>query len=83
MRAPGLSWRRLPLTLWSLYATSVLQIVATPALGSAMLVLVADRVFGLGHFDAAKGGSPLAYQQLFWFYAHNAIYLALLPGSAW
>ncbi|HEY3445846.1 MAG TPA: cbb3-type cytochrome c oxidase subunit I [Myxococcales bacterium] len=80
MRAPGLSWRKLPLLLWALYATSLLQIVATPALGSAMLVLVADRLFGLGQFDVARGGSPLVYQQLFWFYAHNAVYLALLPG---
>lgn len=79
-RAPGLTWRKLPLTLWALYATSILQIVATPALGSAMLVLLADRYFGSGQFDAAKGGSPLAYQQLFWFYAHNAVYLALIPG---
>ncbi|MGC4122233.1 MAG: cbb3-type cytochrome c oxidase subunit I [Myxococcales bacterium] len=80
MRAPGLSWHKLPMTLWALYATSLLHLVATPALGSAMLVLLADRAFGLGQFDVAKGGSPLVYQQLFWFYAHNAVYLALLPG---
>src|ERR1041385_376790 len=80
LRAPGLTWYRLPLFLWSLYATSVILVLATPVLAITLLLVALDRVFGIGIFDPARGGDPLLFQHLFWFYSHPAVYIMILPG---
>jgi cytochrome c oxidase subunit 1 len=80
MRAPGLTWSRLPLFLWSLYATSLIFVLGTPVLAISLLLLVAERVFHVGVFDPTLGGDPLLFQHLFWFYSHPAVYVMILPG---
>jgi cytochrome c oxidase subunit 1 len=80
LRAPGLSWHRLPLFVWSIYATSIIQVIATPVLGMALLLVGVDRAFGLSIFDPALGGDPLLFQHLFWFYSHPAVYIMVLPA---
>ncbi|HET9716458.1 MAG TPA: cbb3-type cytochrome c oxidase subunit I [Pseudolabrys sp.] len=80
LRAPGLTWYRLPLFLWSLYATSAILVLATPVLAMTLLLIALDRVFGIGIFDPARGGDPLLFQHLFWFYSHPAVYIMILPG---
>jgi len=80
LRPRGMTWFRMPLMLWSLYATGVIQILATPVLGITLLLLIADRGFGLGIFDPAKGGDPILYQHFFWFYSHPAVYIMILPA---
>ncbi len=80
MRAPGLTWFRLPLFCWAMYATSIIQILGTPVLGSAILLLAVERVLRVGIFDPALGGDPLLFQHLFWFYSHPAVYIMILPA---
>lgn len=80
MRAPGLTWFRLPLFIWSLYATSLIFVLATPVLAITFFLLVAERLFGVGVFDPNLGGDPLLFQHLFWFYSHPAVYIMILPG---
>ena len=80
LRAPGLTWYRLPLFLWSLYATSVILVLATPVLAMTLLLVALERLFGIGIFDPARGGDPLLFQHLFWFYSHPAVYIMILPG---
>jgi cytochrome c oxidase subunit 1 len=80
LRAPGLTWYRLPLFLWSLYATSVILVLATPVLAMTLLLIALDRIASIGIFDPAKGGDPLLFQHLFWFYSHPAVYIMILPG---
>ena len=80
MRAPGLTWNRLPLFVWAMYAVSLVQVLATPVLGVTMLLLFAERVFGIGIFDPAKGGDPILFQHFFWFYSHPAVYIMILPA---
>lgn len=80
MRAPGQTWRRLPLFVWSQYATSVIQVLATPVLAITLLLLIMERGFGIGIFDPAKGGDPVLFQHFFWFYSHPAVYIMILPG---
>src|SRR4051794_23637263 len=80
LRAPGLTWYRLPLFLWSLYATSVILVLATPVLAMTLLLVALDRFAGIGIFDPAKGGDPLLFQHLFWFYSHPAVYIMVLPA---
>ena len=80
MRAPGLTWFRLRLFLWSTYATSVILVLATPVLAMTLLLIAAERLFGVGIFDPALGGDPLLFQHLFWFYSHPAVYIMVLPG---
>ncbi|HZP79451.1 MAG TPA: cbb3-type cytochrome c oxidase subunit I [Pseudolabrys sp.] len=80
LRAPGLTWYRLPLFLWSLYATSVILVLATPVLAMTLFLLAIERIFGVGIFDPSLGGDPLLYQHLFWFYSHPAVYIMILPG---
>ncbi|MEX2584880.1 MAG: cbb3-type cytochrome c oxidase subunit I, partial [Balneolaceae bacterium] len=80
MRSPGLSWDRLPLFLWSLYATSIIQILATPVLAITLLLLTMERLLGIGIFDPALGGDPVLYQHFFWFYSHPAVYIMIVPG---
>jgi cytochrome c oxidase subunit 1 len=82
MRAPGLTWFRLPLFVWSMYATSVVMLLATPVLAITLVLLMIERVLGVGIFDPALGGDPVLYQHLFWFYSHPAVYIMILPGMA-
>jgi len=80
LRAPGLTWFRLPLFIWSMYATSIIQVLATPVVGITFLLLAAERIFGVGFFDPAKGGDPLLFQHFFWFYSHPVVYVMILPA---
>jgi cytochrome c oxidase subunit I len=80
LRAPGMLWSRLPLFVWSHYATSLILVLATPVLAITLLLLVAERVLGIGIFDPALGGDPVLFQHFFWFYSHPAVYIMILPG---
>ncbi|WP_372090689.1 cbb3-type cytochrome c oxidase subunit I [Tistrella mobilis] len=80
LRAPGMTWGRLRLFVWSHYATSIILVLATPVLSIALVLIAAERLFGLGVFDPALGGDPLLFQHLFWFYSHPAVYIMVLPA---
>jgi cytochrome c oxidase subunit 1 len=80
MRAPGMRWYRLPLFIWSIYATSLIFVLATPVLAITLLLIAAERGLGLGIFDPKLGGDPLLFQHLFWFYSHPAVYIMILPS---
>jgi cytochrome c oxidase subunit 1 len=80
MRAPGVTWTKLPLFVWAIYGTSIIQVLATPVLGMVLVLVMLERMGGLGFFDPARGGDPLLYQHLFWFYSHPAVYIMILPG---
>ena len=80
MRAPGLTWYRLPLFVWALYATSIVQLLATPVLAITLVMLMFERIVHVGIFDPALGGDPLLYQHMFWFYSHPAVYIMILPA---
>ncbi len=80
LRADGMSWGRLPLFVWSLYATAWVQILATPILGITLVLIIAERLLGTGLFDPTRGGDPLMYQHLFWIYSHPAVYIMILPA---
>jgi len=80
LRPPGMTWFRLPLFLWSLYATAIIQILATPVLGITVLLLIVERTAQLGIFHPGLGGDPLLYQHFFWFYSHPAVYIMILPA---
>ena len=80
LRAPGLTWFKMPLFVWGLYATAVIQIAATPVLGITLLLLIMERLVGIGIFNPALGGDPVLYQHFFWFYSHPAVYIMILPG---
>ena len=80
MRAPGMTWFRLPLFVWSNYAASVLMVLGTPVLAIAIVLVALERTVGIGVFDPTKGGDPLLFQHLFWFYSHPAVYIMILPG---
>ncbi len=80
LRPPGMGWFQMPLFLWSLYATSVIQVLATPVLGITLLLLIAERVLGVGIFDPVMGGDPVLFQHFFWFYSHPAVYIMILPA---
>jgi len=80
MRMPGMTWFRLPLFVWGLYATAIIQVVATPVIGITMVLLILERVWGIGIFDPAMGGDPVLFQHFFWFYSHPAVYIMILPG---
>jgi len=82
MRAPGLTWFRLPLFVWSIYATSIIMLLATPVLAITLVLLMIERTLGVGIFDPALGGDPVLYQHLFWFYSHPAVYIMILPAMA-
>jgi cytochrome c oxidase subunit 1 len=82
MRAPGLTWYRLPLFVWSMYATSVVIMLATPVLAITLVLLMVERALQVGIFDPALGGDPVLYQHMFWFYSHPAVYIMILPGMA-
>src|SRR5580704_2895020 len=80
MRAPGMTWFRMPLFVWSHYAASLLMVLGTPVLAISLVLVALERVFGIGVFDPTKGGDPLLFQHLFWFYSHPAVYIMILPG---
>jgi cytochrome c oxidase subunit 1 len=80
LRAPGMTWFRLPLFVWGIYATAWVQILATPVIGITLVLIILERYFGVGVFDPAKGGDPLLYQHLFWIYSHPAVYIMILPA---
>ena len=80
MRAPGMTWNRLPLFVWSIYSTSIVQVLATPVLGITVLLLFLERLLHIGIFDPALGGDPILFQHFFWFYSHPAVYIMILPG---
>jgi cytochrome c oxidase subunit 1 len=82
MRAPGLTWFRLPLFVWAMYATSIVIMLATPVLAITLVMLMVERTLGVGIFDPALGGDPVLYQHMFWFYSHPAVYIMILPGMA-
>lgn len=80
LRAPGMTIYRMPLFVWSLYSTAIIQVLATPVLAITLLLLVAERTFGVGIFDPALGGDPVLFQHFFWFYSHPAVYIMILPA---
>jgi cytochrome c oxidase subunit 1 len=80
MRAPGMTFFRMPLSVWGLYSTAWVQILATPVIGITLVLVIMERLFGVGVFDPAKGGDPLLYQHLFWIYSHPAVYIMILPA---
>jgi cytochrome c oxidase subunit 1 len=80
MRAPGLTWFRLPLFVWSHYATALIQVLGTPVLAVTLFLVALERVLHFGFFDPARGGDPVLFQHLFWFYSHPAVYIMILPG---
>src|SRR5580692_867007 len=82
MRAPGITWGRMPLFVWGMYATALMQILATPVLAITLLLLIAERFFGIGIFDPKLGGDPVLFQHFFWFYSHPAVYIMIVPGIA-
>jgi cytochrome c oxidase subunit 1 len=80
LRPAGMKWDRVPLFLWGLYATAVIQVVATPVLGMTLLLLIVERLFHVGIFNSYYGGDPLLFQHFFWFYSHPAVYIMILPA---
>jgi cytochrome c oxidase subunit 1 len=80
MRAKGMGFFRMPLFVWSLYATSWIQVIATPVVGITLVLVVLERTLGIGFFDPAAGGDPILYQHLFWIYSHPAVYIMILPA---
>jgi cytochrome c oxidase subunit 1 len=80
MRAPGMGFFKMPLFVWGLYATSWIQVIATPVVGITLVLVVLERMLGIGFFDPARGGDPILYQHLFWIYSHPAVYVMILPG---
>jgi cytochrome c oxidase subunit I len=80
MRAPGMTWFRLPLFVWAHYATSLVMVLGTPVLAVTILLVGLERLFGLGIFDPKLGGDPILFQHLFWFYSHPAVYIMILPS---
>ncbi len=75
-----MTWFKMPLFLWGLYGTAIIQILATPVLGITLLLLIAERTLGVGIFDPALGGDPVLFQHFFWFYSHPAVYIMILPA---
>jgi cytochrome c oxidase subunit 1 len=80
LRAPGMTMGRIPLFVWAIYSTAIIQVLATPVLGITLLLLVAERAFGMGIFDPKLGGDPVLFQHFFWFYSHPAVYIMILPA---
>ena len=80
LRPPGMTWFKMPLFLWSLYSTAIIQVIATPVLGITLLLLIAERTLEIGIFNSALGGDPVLFQHFFWFYSHPAVYIMILPA---
>lgn len=75
-----MNWHRMPLFIWAAYSTAIIQVLATPVIAITLLLLIAERVFGIGFFDPAKGGDPILFQHFFWFYSHPVVYIMILPA---
>ena len=82
LRAPGMGWFQMPLFVWSIYSTSIIQVLATPVIGITMVLLLLEKMFQIGIFDPKMGGDPVLMQHFFWFYSHPAVYIMILPGMA-
>ena len=80
MRAPGLTWNKLPLMVWAIYATSLIQVLATPVVAMTLLLLIAEKSMQIGIFNPALGGDPILFEQFFWFYSHPVVYIMILPA---
>ena len=80
MRAPGMTWLRLPLFIWAQYASSIIMILGTPVVAITLLLVALENVLGIGIFDPALGGDPILFQHMFWFYSHPAVYIMIVPG---
>ncbi len=80
LRRPDMGWMQMPLFTWSVYSTAWVQLLATPVIAITLLLIMVERLFGMGLFDPSKGGDPLMYQHLFWMYSHPAVYIMILPG---
>src|SRR3989339_192306 len=80
MRAPGMGFFKMPLFVWATYATAWIQIIATPVIGITIVLVILERLFGVGIFDPALGGDPILFQHLFWIYSHPAVYIMILPA---
>jgi cytochrome c oxidase subunit 1 len=80
LRAPGMGWFRMPLFIWAIYSTAIIQVLATPVLAITLLLLIMERTFGVGVFDPKLGGDPVLFQHFFWFYSHPAVYIMILPA---
>ncbi len=80
LRAPGMTWNRLPLFIWAIYAVSIVMLLATPVLAMTLLLTAVERLWGVGLFDPALGGDPILFQHMFWFYSHPAVYIMILPA---
>jgi len=80
LRAPGMTFFKMPLFVWSLYSTAWIQVVATPVVGITIVLVLIERAFGIGLFDPALGGDPILFQHLFWIYSHPAVYIMILPA---
>ncbi|MBX3357948.1 MAG: cbb3-type cytochrome c oxidase subunit I [Phycisphaeraceae bacterium] len=82
LRAPGMGWFDMPLFVWGMYATAIIQVLATPVIGITLLLLIFERLFHIGIFDPRMGGDPILFQHFFWFYSHPVVYVMILPGMA-
>ena len=82
LRANGMTWFKMPLFIWGIYSTAVIQVLATPVLGITLLLLILERIIGIGIFDPRLGGDPILFQHFFWFYSHPAVYIMILPAMA-
>lgn len=80
MRAPGMTWHRMPLFCWAIYSASLIQILATPVVGITLLLLIMERIFQIGFFSAELGGDPILFENMFWFYSHPVVYIMILPA---
>ncbi|MBX3365429.1 MAG: cbb3-type cytochrome c oxidase subunit I [Phycisphaeraceae bacterium] len=80
LRAPGMGWFDMPLFVWALYATAIIQVLATPVIGITLLLLIFERLFHVGIFDPRMGGDPVLFQHFFWFYSHPVVYVMIIPG---
>ncbi len=80
LRCPGMTWFKMPLFVWALYATSWIQVLATPVIGITLVLIILERAFGIGVFDPTLGGDPLLYQHMFWIYSHPAVYIMIFPA---
>lgn len=82
LRAPGMGWFDMPLFVWGMYGTAIIQVLATPVIGITLLLLIFERIFNIGIFDPRLGGDPVLFQHFFWFYSHPVVYVMILPGMA-
>ncbi len=80
LRAPGMTFFKMPLFVWALYSTAWIQVVSTPVVGITIVLVIIERIFQIGIFDPALGGDPILFQHLFWIYSHPAVYIMILPA---